>query len=61
MYELDSEGGWIDQGTGQVECCIVPPLGNAIVVKSETEENGTLLLAKVHEEDIYERQGGGDP
>lgn len=58
LYQLESEGSWLDQGTGFVECKYIPNIqAPALIVQNE--DDGMLLLqAKIQCEDIYERQGG---
>ncbi|RYG60454.1 hypothetical protein EON64_19285 [archaeon] len=59
LYELESTGSWLDQGTGFVlselqlrgdEPCLV--------MLSEEDENKTLLTSRIQSDEMYEKQGG---
>eukprot|EP01031_Cornospumella_fuschlensis_P047005 gene47005-57562_t len=58
LYELESTGSWLDQGTGFVlselqlrgdEPCLV--------MLSEEDENKTLLTSRIQSDEMYEKQG----
>ncbi|KAJ3219304.1 Platinum sensitivity protein [Dinochytrium kinnereticum] len=56
VYELSSEGQWIDKGTGQVSHQYVE-IKDAICIVVRSEDDGTVLLnSKIRKEDIYHRQ-----
>ena len=58
LYQLETEGSWLDQGTGFVECKFISEIrAPALIVKNEDNDE-VLLQSKIQCEDIYERQGG---
>jgi hypothetical protein len=59
LYELEEEGSWIDKGTGFVHCKIISEMGGPVIVIRSEENDGVIFFqSKVHEEDVYEIQGG---
>ena len=57
LYILDTEGAWLDQGTGFVDCKFPKKLSGPAIVVTNEESTEILLQSKVQCEDIYERQG----
>merc|ERR1719310_2170785 len=57
VYCLNEGGQWDDRGTGHAEVQYSPADEAAfVVVLSEEDGNSSLLHARVHMEDIYQRQ-----
>ena len=57
LYELESQGNWLDQGTGYVSCQHVQNLGcHALVVFDEKIRN-ILLESPITADGLYELQG----
>lgn len=58
LYELETEGAWIDKGTGYVACRILSGLGcPGLIVTNENNTNEVLLRSRISD-DNYELQGG---
>lgn len=57
LYQLESEGTWLDQGTGYVTCKNLPNLGGTAVVVMREDDSSLLLQSKILQDDVYERQG----
>lgn len=58
MYVLGGDGQWDDRGTGYVNCELITEhdaLGLRVV--SEQETNKELLVTKIFEEEVFQRQG----
>ncbi len=59
LYHLESEGAWMDVGTGNLICIYLEELKAPALVLTSEEDNVTILLkSRIQLEDIYERQGG---
>lgn len=56
LYQLETEGAWQDQGTGNVICQNNED-GPKIVVFNDEKSSDILMESKIRSEDIYERQG----
>jgi len=58
VYVLGSDGQWDDRGTGYVNCELIADydaLGLRVI--SEQEANKELLVTKIFEEEVFQRQG----
>lgn len=59
LYHLESEGGWVDVGTGSLTCAILDEFkAPGLILSSENDSSVLLLKSKIQSDDIYERQGG---
>lgn len=60
LYELESTGSWLDQGTGYVALVINSTTLHcpALVMVSEEEDGKVLLESKIQSDEQYEKQGG---
>ena len=59
LYELESNGTWVDLGVGHVSIQFVPQLqGPSLCLNSESEPEKYILVSKIQSDDLYERQGG---
>ena len=57
LYELETQGTWLDQGTGFVSCQHVQNIGSPALIVSGEEGKPVLLESKIMLEDVYEKQG----
>eukprot|EP00941_MAST-03F_sp_MAST-3F-sp1_P002662 g2662.t1 len=57
LYQLNDSGQWDDRGTGFCSCIAVDDSRNAILIKSEDDENEVLLHSFIVDNDVYQRQG----
>lgn len=57
LYLLESEGNWIDQGTGFVSCLPLHAQEGPSMVISREEDGAHLLQSRIVLDDVYERQG----
>jgi hypothetical protein len=55
LYQLESEGTWIDRGTGWVSNRSTDGVPKIAVISED--EQSVILESKIRSEDIYERQG----
>ena len=56
VYRLNTDGGWLDLGTGYANCHIRDEIPYLIVM-TEALPSTLLLESKIRIEDVYERQG----
>ena len=56
VYFLDSEGTWLDQGTGFIACTQVAQ-GSMIIVQDEKDSAVCIHQSKILSSESYERQG----
>lgn len=57
LYELEPDGAWLDQGTGNVQCKFDPEIGGPAIIAMSEDSSEVILRSKIQFEDIYERQG----
>ena len=59
LYQLESEGSWLDRGTGHVICKYVSSIeAPALIMYNEDDIDNVIIQSRIQLEDIYERQGG---
>lgn len=58
LYELESTGTWLDQGTGYVNCELDSSLGYPTLVMYGEQGEEVLLQSKIQSDELYEKQGG---
>lgn len=57
VYALNGKGDWDDRGTGFISCKFSEQLGSTAIIVSGEADGKELLLSKVVDEDVYQRQG----
>ncbi|CAM9777008.1 unnamed protein product, partial [Ectocarpus fasciculatus] len=57
LYQLESEGNWLDQGTGFVSCSHLQSTEGPSMTICREDDDLVLLQSKIVLDDVYERQG----